>query len=101
MTRIPINDEDDREENSREQGDGRREYRDGSAPTESVSRANPELEALKAERDSLFDRLARATADFKNSQRRMQQDLDSRLQYANSSLLKSVLPVIDNFERAL
>jgi molecular chaperone GrpE len=27
--------------------------------------------------------------------------MDSRLQYANSSLIKSLLPVIDNFERAL
>ena len=27
--------------------------------------------------------------------------MDQRMQYANSSLIKSVLPVIDNFERAL
>ena len=60
-----------------------------------------ELTALRAERDSLFDRLARATAEFKNSQRRLQQDLEQRTQYANSSLIKSLLPVIDNFERAL
>src|SRR5205823_7437063 len=60
-----------------------------------------DLMALKAERDSLFNRLARATAEFKNSQRRLEQDLDQRTQYANSSLIKSLLPVIDNFERAL
>jgi molecular chaperone GrpE len=101
MSRIPINDEKDREENSRDQGDGRPENRAAGSPTETAPRPDTELDAMKAERDSLFDRLARATADFKNSQRRMQQDLDSRLQYANSSLIKSVLPVIDNFERAL
>jgi molecular chaperone GrpE len=27
--------------------------------------------------------------------------MDQRMQYANSTLIKSVLPVIDNFERAL
>ena len=60
-----------------------------------------EYQALKAERNSLYDRLARATAEFKNSQRRLEQDLEQRTQYANSSLIKTLLPVIDNFERAL
>src|SRR6201999_1961392 len=39
--------------------------------------------------------------EFKNSQRRMQTEMDQRLQYANSSLIKNLIPVIDNFERAL
>jgi molecular chaperone GrpE len=60
-----------------------------------------DLERLKAERDNLFDRLARATAEFKNSQKRMQTEMDQRMQYANSALIKSLLPVIDNFERAV
>ena len=56
---------------------------------------------IKAERDSLFERLARATAEFKNSQKRLETEFDQRMQYANSSLIRSLLPVIDNFERAL
>ena len=60
-----------------------------------------ELQRLQAERDELFDRLARATADFKNSQRRLQTDKEQAVQFANSSLIKSLLPAIDNFERAL
>jgi molecular chaperone GrpE len=56
---------------------------------------------LQAERDSLYERLARATAEFKNSQKRMQTEFDQRLQFANSGLIKSLLPVIDNLERAL
>src|SRR5688500_5634415 len=59
------------------------------------------LQALQAERDSLYERLARATADFKNTQRRIQTEADQGVQYANQSLIKSLLPVIDNFERAL
>ena len=59
------------------------------------------MATLKAERDDYYNRLARATADFKNSQKRMQAEFDTRLQYANQSLIKSLLPVIDNFERAL
>jgi molecular chaperone GrpE len=60
-----------------------------------------DYQKLKAERDSLFDRLARATAEFKNSQKRGQIEMDQRLQYANSALIKSLIPVIDNFERAI
>jgi molecular chaperone GrpE len=63
--------------------------------------SSDELQRLREERDGLFDRLARTTADFKNAQKRLQGELDSRLQYANSALIKSLLPVIDNFERAL
>jgi molecular chaperone GrpE len=59
------------------------------------------LQVLQAERDSLYERLARATADFKNTQRRIQTEADQGVQYANQSLIKSLLPVIDNFERAL
>lgn len=62
---------------------------------------NADVQKLQAERDELYDRLVRATADFKNSQKRMQSEFDQRLQYANSSLIKSLIPVIENFERAL
>jgi molecular chaperone GrpE len=65
------------------------------------NRNDDELQSLRAERDSLFDRLARTTADFRNTQKRLEQEMDQRVQYANSSLIKSLLPVIDNFERAL
>lgn len=63
--------------------------------------AGGDLEALKAERDQLYQKLARVQADFTNSRKRLEQDFDQRLVYANETLIKSLLPVIDNFERAL
>jgi molecular chaperone GrpE len=60
-----------------------------------------EVIKLRTERDQLFERLARATAEFKNSQKRLETEFDQRIQYANSSLIRSLLPVLDNFERAL
>ena len=61
----------------------------------------PDVSKLQAERDELFERLARATADFQNMRKRLEAEFDQRLQYANASLIKSLLPVIDNFERGL
>jgi molecular chaperone GrpE len=60
-----------------------------------------ELSKLRAERDELYQRLARSTADFKNSQKRLEQEKEQSLQFANSRLVTTLLPVIDNFERAL
>jgi molecular chaperone GrpE len=60
-----------------------------------------DVSKLQAERDELFDRLARVTADYQNSRKRLEADMETRMQYANANLIKSLLPVIDNFERAL
>ena len=78
----------------------------GSAGPDDLSDANvgvegSELERLRQERNSLFERLARATAEFQNIRKRNDQETEQRVQYANSNLIKSLLPVIDNFERAL
>lgn len=96
MARIPINDETEATEQGSEGGDAVAEQSSPGTPSQ-----GNEIDGLRAERDSLYERLARATAEYKNSQRRMQADMDQRLQYANSSLIKALLPVIDNFERAL
>jgi len=63
--------------------------------------ADDEVGKLRRERDDLFDRLARLQAEFQNSRRRLEADVEQRLQFANSALIKALIPVIDNFERAL
>jgi molecular chaperone GrpE len=72
-----------------------------SSEGENVESLRKERDALLQERDSLFERLARTTAEFQNARRRLEADKDQAVAFANSSLIKSLLPVIDNFERAL
>ena len=60
-----------------------------------------DLKHLQEERDVLFERLARVTADFKNAQKRLEEDKRQGIEYANSQLITAILPVIDNFERFL
>src|SRR5947207_272735 len=72
-----------------------------AASDQAIQQDLNELDKVVAERDALFERLARATADYQNSRKRLEADLEQRAQYANSTLIKSLLPVIDNFERAL
>ena len=60
-----------------------------------------ELQNLKAERDSLLDRLARAQAEFENARRRASKEQQEFRDYALSDAIKSLLPVMDSLERAL
>jgi molecular chaperone GrpE len=99
MTRIPINDDNEADIHDPATSGDADAQRGSNAPAGDAPRG--ELESLRSERDSLYERLARVSAEFKNSQRRMQTEMDQRFQYANSSLIKALLPVIDNFERAL
>ena len=60
-----------------------------------------ELQKLKAERDSLLDRLARAQAEFENARRRAAKEQQDFRDFATADTIKALLPVMDSFERAL
>jgi molecular chaperone GrpE len=72
-----------------------------STPTGEAAGSETELQKLKAERDSLLDRLARAQAEFENARRRASKEQQDFRDYATLDTVKSLLPVIDSFERAL
>jgi molecular chaperone GrpE len=72
-----------------------------SAPAGEPVGIETELQKLKAERDSLLDRLARAQAEFENARRRASKEQQDFRDYATVDTVKALLPVIDSFERAL
>jgi molecular chaperone GrpE len=79
------------------------ESRESSAQATAVESAAPEseLQKVKAERDSLLDRLARMQAEFENARRRTLKEQQDFRDYAAADAIKSLLPVLDSFERAL
>jgi molecular chaperone GrpE len=60
-----------------------------------------ELQKLKAERDSLLDRLARAQAEFDNARKRAVKEQQDFREFAAADAIRPLLPVLDSFERAL
>jgi molecular chaperone GrpE len=57
-----------------------------------------ELEARLAE---CRDQLLRKAAEFENFRKRMNQEKQSSIEYANQNLLQDIIPIIDDFERAI
>lgn len=60
-----------------------------------------EIAALKKEKDDLFDRLLRVQAEFENFKKRTQKEREAERKYKAQDLVNDILPVLDNFERAL
>jgi len=58
-------------------------------------------EALQREKDILQDRLLRTAAEFDNYRKRMDRERRELSEYAAADVLKDLLPILDNFERAL
>ncbi len=66
-----------------------------------VEASSAEFQKLKSERDALLDRLARTQAEFENARRRALKEQQEFRDYAAADAIKSLLPVVDSFERAL
>ncbi|MFY9561392.1 MAG: nucleotide exchange factor GrpE [Terriglobales bacterium] len=60
-----------------------------------------EIDKLRAERDALLDRLARLQAEFDNARKRAAREQQEFREFAAADVIKSILPVLDSFERAL
>ena len=65
---------------------------------ESVVDASEVLEELKADFDNRYKRLQ---ADFENFKRRTNQEKEQLAGFVKGDVLKDLLPVLDNFERAV
>lgn len=59
-----------------------------------------ELKARATKADENWERLVRTTADFDNFKKRAARERTEAIQFANSSLLQKLLPVVDSFEMA-
>jgi molecular chaperone GrpE len=60
-----------------------------------------EHQALRRERDELRDQLLRRRADFENYRKRVERDREQAAIDAKAGVLSGLLPILDNFERAL
>lgn len=72
-----------------------------TASTDAAPALADEIVELRKERDGLNDRLLRQAAEFDNYRKRIDRERRDTAQYAATDVLQDVLPIIDDFERAL
>jgi len=75
--------------------------RDDEQADEHTDTTQREMEELKQEKDELYDRLLRVQAEYDNFKKRTQKEKESDRKYRSKDLVEELLPVLDNFERAL
>ena len=73
----------------------------GRDAREQLAAVEKALEAARAEARESADRHLRLAAEMDNMRRRHRQEQADQLQYANAELITKLLPVLDNFHRAL
>ncbi len=59
------------------------------------------IQQLEQEVEESKDQLLRKAADFENFRKRLAREKEDSIKYANAALLSDVVPIIDDFERAI
>ncbi len=70
----------------------------GATPPEDPEQA---VQKLEAEKQELYDQLLWQRAEFENVRKRLDREALEKRRFAEASLVESLLPVLDSFERAL
>ena len=74
---------------------------DAAALSTELASLRERLEAKEQEAKNNYDRYVRQVAEAENFKKRNLRERDDAIRFANESLLKDLLPVIDNLERAI
>ncbi len=66
-----------------------------------LATVSSERDQLSKERADLYDQLLRRTAEFDNFRRRSNKEREELFQFAGMETVREMLPILDDFERAL
>lgn len=77
------------------------EAKEASVKVEEAGPETGELQQVRTERDELRDLLLRRQAEFDNFRKRTDRERTEQSQYASMEAVRELIPVLDDFERAL
>ena len=66
-----------------------------------LAKLRDNLEAKEKEANENYDRYVRQVAELENFRKRANRERDEAIRFANEALVKDLLPVVDNLERAV
>lgn len=70
-------------------------------PAALLAAVSAERDQLAKERDQYYDLLLRRSADFENYRRRAERERQELIEFAGMEAVRELLPILDDFERAL
>lgn len=79
----------------------KRAKRDIEADRSELEELRLRIEQLQKEKDEIFAQLQRVSADYVNYQKRAPKQIADTIAYEKEKIIKSLLPVLDNFEHTL
>jgi molecular chaperone GrpE len=74
---------------------------DAGALASEMDKLRVERDGLRVERDELRDTLLRRQAEFDNFRKRNERERQEQVSYASMEVVADLLPILDDFERAL
>lgn len=77
------------------------EQGEGQDPASEVEGLRAELEAARGEARRNYDQMLREAAETENYKKRVAREKQDAIRYANEALVRDLLPVIDDLERAV
>lgn len=69
--------------------------------TKELKELRNRIDGLQKEKDELFEKLQRVSADYANFQKRVPKQITDTICYEKERIIKTLLPALDNFESAL
>jgi molecular chaperone GrpE len=77
------------------------DQQDVTAETPDAPQDAGAADTLQKERDDLYDRLLRKTAEFDNFRKRVERDRKDMIDWAAADVIGDLLSIVDDFDRAL
>lgn len=71
------------------------------AETKVCEEFREQIDALQKEKDELFEKLQRVSADYANFQKRAPKQIADSIAYEKEMIIKTLLPALDNFEHTV
>jgi len=93
--------EETKEEKREDKKEGKKEDKKEKQPETSEQKLNKEIDELKKAQAEEKDRYLRLAAEFDNYRRRTAKERLELIETASESVIKSMLPIADDFERAI
>ncbi len=90
-----------RKEKQKDEGSQKANQKEPKTQKSQPEELRDTIESLQKEKDELFAKLQRVSADYANFQKRAPKQISDTIAYEKEKIIRTLLPALDNFEHTL